>query len=153
MGVALATIVWGALGTLPQTSLKRILAYSTINQLGYIAFGISLLSPLGMTAAVFYIVSHAFLKSSMLLGAGLNQKLTGTVNLDEMGGMMKKAPYASALLLVGFHAVGLDQPDAGQRLAESGGADAMGAANGRGVPFRVIADVVHGQAVTDETRP
>ena len=102
MGVALATIVWGALGTLPQTSLKRILAYSTINQLGYIAFGISLLSPLGMTAAVFYIVSHAFLKSSMLLGAGLNQKLTGTVNLDEMGGMMKKAPYASALLLVGF---------------------------------------------------
>lgn len=102
MAGSLATIVWGALGTLPQNSLKRILAYSTINQLGYVAFGISLLSPLGMTAAMFYIVSHAFLKSSMLLGAGLNQKLTGTVNLDEMGGMMHKAPYASALLLVGF---------------------------------------------------
>ncbi len=100
--MALTTIVWGALGTLPQQSLKRILAYSTINQLGYIAFGISLLSPLGMTAAVFYIVSHALLKSSMLLGAGLTQKLTGTVNLDEMGGMMQKAPFASTFLLVGF---------------------------------------------------
>jgi multicomponent Na+:H+ antiporter subunit D len=102
MVIALVTIVWGALGTLPQRSLKRILAYSTINQLGYIAFGVALLSPLGMTAAIFYIVSHAFLKSSMLLGAGLNQKLTGTVDLDEMGGMMAKAPYASALMLVGF---------------------------------------------------
>jgi multicomponent Na+:H+ antiporter subunit D len=102
MGIALATIAWGALGTLPQNSLKRILAYSTINQLGYIAFAISLLSALGMAAAVFYIVSHAFLKSSMLLGAGLNQKLTGTVLLDEMGGLMKRAPFASVLLLVGF---------------------------------------------------
>jgi len=102
MVIALATIIWGALGTLPQKSLKRILAYSTINQLGYIAFGISLLSPLGMTAAVFYIVCHAFLKSSMLLAAGLNQKLTGTVDLEKMGGLMKKAPYTSSLLLVGF---------------------------------------------------
>ncbi len=102
MVMALVTIVWGALGTLPQRNIKRILAYSTINQLGYIAFGISLLSPLGIAAAVFYIVSHAFLKSSMLLGAGLNQKLTGTVDLDEMGGLMQKAPFASTLLLVGF---------------------------------------------------
>ena len=102
MAIALATIVWGALGTLPQRSLKRILAYSTINQLGYIAFGVSLLSPLGIAAAVFYLVSHAFLKSSMLLGAGLTQKLTGTVDLDEMGGLMHKAPFASALMLVGF---------------------------------------------------
>ncbi len=102
MGFALATIIFGALGTLPQRSLKRILAYSTINQLGYIAFGIALLTPAGLTAAVFYIVSHAFLKSSLLLGAGLNQKLTGTVDLDEMGGMMTKTPFASTLLLIGF---------------------------------------------------
>lgn len=106
MVIALTTIVWGALGTLPQRSLKRILAYSTINQLGYMAFGISLLSPLGMTATVFYIVTHAFLKSSLLLGAGLNQKLTGTVDLDEMGGLMQKAPFASALMLVGFMSLG-----------------------------------------------
>jgi multicomponent Na+:H+ antiporter subunit D len=102
MAIALATIVWGALGTLPQRSLKRILAYSTINQLGYIAFGVSLLSPLGIAAAVFYLVSHAFLKSSMLLGAGLTQKLTGTVDLDELGGLMQKAPFASTIMLVGF---------------------------------------------------
>ncbi len=102
MGFALATIIFGALGTLPQKSLKRILAYSTINQLGYIAFGIALLTPAGLTAAVFYIVSHAFLKSSLLLGAGLNQKLTGTVDLDEMGGLMTKTPFASTLLLIGF---------------------------------------------------
>ncbi|MDA0999325.1 MAG: proton-conducting transporter membrane subunit [bacterium] len=99
---ALATIILGAIGTLPQKNLKRILAYSTINQLGYIAFGVALLSPAGMAAAVFYMVSHGFLKSSLLLGAGLNQKLTGTVDLDEMGGMMVKAPFASVLLLVGF---------------------------------------------------
>ncbi len=102
LALCLCTIAMGALGTLPQTSLKRILAYSTINQLGYIAFGVALLSQAGLAAAVFYIVSHAYLKSAMLLGAGLNQKLTGTVNLDEMGGMMGKAPFAGVLMLVGF---------------------------------------------------
>ncbi|MEE9274555.1 MAG: proton-conducting transporter membrane subunit [bacterium] len=102
MGLALATIVLGALGTLPQRSLKRILAYSTINQLGYIVFGVALLSHAGLTAAIFFLVGHAFLKSSLLLGAGLNQKLTGTVYLDEMGGMMTKAPFASLLLMVGL---------------------------------------------------
>ena len=44
IALCLLTIAMGALGALPQTSLKRILAYSTINQLGYIAFGIALLS-------------------------------------------------------------------------------------------------------------
>ncbi len=102
MTLALVTIGFGALGTLPQRNLKRVLAYSTINQLGHIAFGIALLSPLGWAAAVFYVVTHAFLKSSLLLGAGLSQKLTGTVNLDEMGGLMTKAPFASTFLLVGF---------------------------------------------------
>lgn len=100
--MGLCTIAMGALGTLPQTSLKRILAYSTINQLGYIIFGVALLSQAGLAAAVFYIVGHAYLKSAMLLGAGLNQKLTGTVDLDQMGGMMGKAPFASLLMLVGF---------------------------------------------------
>ncbi len=102
IALCLLTIAMGALGTLPQTSIKRVLAYSTINQLGYIAFGVALLSQAGLAAAVFYIVGHAYLKSAMLLGAGLNQKLTGTVDLEEMGGMMGKAPFASLLMLVGF---------------------------------------------------
>ena len=113
IALCLLTIAMGALGALPQTSLKRILAYSTINQLGYIAFGIALLSQAGLAAAVFYIVGHAYLKSAMLLGAGLNQKLTGTVDLDEMGGMMGKAPFASLLMLVGFLSLAGFPPFAG----------------------------------------
>jgi multicomponent Na+:H+ antiporter subunit D len=102
IGLAVVTILLGALGTLPQRSLKRILAYSTINQLGYIVFAVALLTPAGWAAAVFYIVAHAFLKSSLLLGAGLNQKLTGTVDLDEMGGLMARAPFSTLLLLTGL---------------------------------------------------
>ena len=113
IALCLLTIAMGALGALPQTSLKRILAYSTINQLGYIAFGIALLSQAGLAAAVFYIVGHAYLKSAMLLGAGLNQKLTGTVDLDEMGGMMGKAPFASLLMLMGFLSLAGFPPFAG----------------------------------------
>ncbi len=111
--LCLCTIAMGALGTLPQRSLKRILAYSTINQLGYIAFGVALLSQAGLAAAVFYLVGHAYLKSAMLLGAGLNQKLTGTVDLEEMGGMMDKAPFASLLMLVGFLSLAGFPPFAG----------------------------------------
>lgn len=102
IGLAVVTILFGALGTLPQRNLKRILAYSTINQLGYIVFAIALLNPAGWAAAVFYAVGHAFLKSSLLLGAGLNQKLTGTVDLDEMGGLMTRAPFSTLLLLTGL---------------------------------------------------
>ncbi|MBI2131835.1 MAG: Na+/H+ antiporter subunit D, partial [Candidatus Tectomicrobia bacterium] len=102
IGLAVVTILFGALGTLPQRSLKRILAYSTINQLGHIVFAIALLNPAGWAAAVFYAVGHAFLKSSLLLGAGLNQKLTGTVDLDEMGGLMTRAPFSTLLLLTGL---------------------------------------------------
>ena len=105
IALCLCTIAMGALGALPQTSLKRILAY--------IAFGIALLSQAGLAAAVFYIVGHAYLKSAMLLGAGLNQKLTGTVDLDEMGGMMGKAPFASLLMLVGFLSLAGFPPFAG----------------------------------------
>jgi len=102
IGLAVATILYGALGTLPQRNLKRILAYSTINQLGYIVFAIALLTPAGWAAAVFYAVGHAFLKSSLLLGAGLSQKLTGTVDLDDMGGLMERAPFSTLLLLTGL---------------------------------------------------
>lgn len=113
IALGLCTIAMGALGTLAQTSLKRILAYSTINQLGYIAFAVALLSQAGLAAAVFYIVAHAYLKSALLLGAGLSQKLTGTVDLEEMGGMMGKAPFASLLMLAGFLSLAGFPPFAG----------------------------------------
>ncbi|MED5580233.1 MAG: proton-conducting transporter membrane subunit [Nitrospinota bacterium] len=99
---AIITIFIGAFGTLPQKNLKRILAYSTINQLGFISLGIAFLSVPALTATIFFIVVHSYLKSSVLLAAGLNYKITGTENLDEMGGMMKKTPFLSILLLISF---------------------------------------------------
>ena len=99
---AIFTIFIGAFGTLPQKNLKRILAYSTINQLGFISLGIAFLSVPALTATIFFIVVHSYLKSSLLLAAGINYKITGTENLDEMGGMMKKAPFLSILMLISF---------------------------------------------------
>jgi len=99
---AISTIFIGAFGTLPQKNLKRILAYSTINQLGFISLGIAFLSETALTATIFFIVVHSYLKSSALLAAGLNYKITGTENLDEMGGMMKKTPFLSILMLISF---------------------------------------------------
>ena len=99
---AILTIFIGAFGTLPQKNLKRILAYSTINQLGFISLGIAFLSPPALTATIFFIVVHSYLKSSVLLAAGINYKITGTEDLDEMGGLMKKPPFLSILMLISF---------------------------------------------------
>ncbi|MFQ5895117.1 MAG: complex I subunit 5 family protein [Nitrospinota bacterium] len=103
--LAVITIAFGAIGVLPQRNLKRVLAYSTINQLGYILFGLSLLTPAGVSAALFALINHAFIKSSLLLGAGLTHVLTGSGELDEMGGLQERAPAASLLLLLGFLAL------------------------------------------------
>ncbi|WP_409307353.1 hydrogenase 4 subunit D [Pectobacterium sp. B1J-3] len=103
VGIVMATItlIYGFIMYLPQKDMKRLLAYSTITQLSYIFFALSLSifgSRMAFEAGVAYIFNHAFAKSLFFLVAGALSYSCGTRMLPKLKGMMRKMP----LLGVGF---------------------------------------------------
>lgn len=105
MAIGCATMIVGALHALVQTDLKRLLAFSTISQLGYIltAFGIG--TPLGVLAGAFYVFSHGLFKGTLFLCAGAIQHEAGTRDMRLLGGLAKKMPGTLAIWLVAAAAI------------------------------------------------
>lgn len=94
---AVATMFIGNLSALQQDDLKRLLAYSSIAQVGYILLGIAALTPNGFSASVFHIWNHALLKATLFLLAGVVTFLIGTRSLTEMAGLGRRSPILAAL--------------------------------------------------------
>lgn len=84
---------------LVEHDLKRVLAYSTVSQLGYMIFGLGLLS--GFTAATFHLMSHAVFKALLFLGAGAVIHAIGTRNMYQMGGLKKEMKLTYITMLIG----------------------------------------------------
>ena len=101
MGLGILSMVAAALLALGQTDMKRMLAYSSISQVGYIVLGIGLGTPLGILGGLFHLINHAVAKGLLFLNSGSVQTATGTRNLDEMGGLAKRMPFTAATSLVG----------------------------------------------------
>ena len=98
----------GILFALPQKNLKRLLAFSSIENMGIISLALGLFylalerdmeetATLAFAGFLLHIVNHALLKGGLFLGAGSVFKATGTLNMDEMGGLMKRMPFTGAL--------------------------------------------------------
>lgn len=85
---------------LVEPDLKRVLAYSTVSQLGYMMFGIGL-GFSGFTAATFHLMSHAVFKALLFLGAGAVIHAIGTRNMYEMGGLKGEMKVTYIAMLVG----------------------------------------------------
>ena len=94
------TMVVGALFAIKQTDLKRLLAFSTISQLGYIVAGLGLGTSFGVAAALFYCFSHGLFKGALFLCAGAVQQATGTRDMRKLGGLAKVMPYTSRIWIV-----------------------------------------------------
>jgi len=101
MYLALATIVVGAISAVAQTDVKRLLAYSSVSQIGYVFLGISFGSIYGITAALVYLVNHAVAKSMLFLTSGGIIHHAGTRDMRKMGGMVDSSPLMSLMFLVG----------------------------------------------------
>ena len=97
------TALFAALCAVGQTDLKRVLAYSTISQLGlmFLACGVG-----AFYAAMFHLTTHAFMKALLFLSAGnVVHMLHGTTEMDKMGGLSKKLPVTNALFFIGVLAM------------------------------------------------
>ena len=101
MSLATLSMVAAAFLALGQKDLKRMLAYSSISQVGYIVLGLGLGTPLGIAGGLFHLINHALAKGLLFLNSGSVQQATGTRNLDEMGGLAKRMPVTAATNLVG----------------------------------------------------
>jgi len=89
-----------------QVDLKRLLAYSSVSQIGYIIMGFGLGSYLGLFGALYHVVVHAGAKSLLFLGAGAVEQSTGTRRLDQLGGLRLAMPVTAACFLIGVLTIG-----------------------------------------------
>lgn len=108
-----AGVLFGSVMAIRQRDFKRLLAYSTIAQLGYLGIGIGLASQLALVAALFQVLSHAVMKSCMFFIAGGIIDRTGLKEISRMAGLGRRMPItAAALTVAGVAMVGLP-PTAG----------------------------------------
>ncbi|MBM2825182.1 MAG: NADH-ubiquinone oxidoreductase chain [Dehalococcoidales bacterium] len=91
------TAIFAASIGLVMTDIKRVIAYSTISQLGYMMLG---LATGGVAIGIFHLFNHAFFKALLFLGAGSVNHTTGTFDMRQMGGLRKVMPWTFATFLV-----------------------------------------------------
>jgi NADH-quinone oxidoreductase subunit L len=106
-------LVAALIGTV-QNDLKRVLAYSTISQLGYMFACLGTGTLLGFTAAIFHLLTHAFFKALLFLGAGsVMHSMGGVIDMRRFGGLRKLMPVTAITFLIGSLALAGIAPFAG----------------------------------------
>lgn len=107
LAAATVTMISGVLGAVTQKEMKRILAWHSISQVGYIAVGIGLLASAdprvrtaGLVATIFFVVHHGLVKPALFLTAGLVRRTLGTTELAPAGGLYAAQPALALLFLL-----------------------------------------------------
>lgn len=91
-----------------ENDFKRILAYSTVSQIGYIFLGLSVATPTAISGSLLYILMHGLAKAGLFLCAGIVLHATHTRDIREMGGLIKTMPItAISFLICAFSVIGL----------------------------------------------
>ncbi len=90
----------GVLLAIGQWDLKRLLAYHSISQIGYVMLGLGLGTPLGILGGLFHLFNHSVFKSLLFLNSGAVEYSTGTRNLKELGGLAERMPVTGGTSLV-----------------------------------------------------
>jgi formate hydrogenlyase subunit 3/multisubunit Na+/H+ antiporter MnhD subunit len=122
-GLAVVLMVMGALTAvlsilqaLFQRDMKTILAYSTVENMGIIAIALGLaaafrdrgepaFSALALVAALYHVINHALIKTTLFLGAGAVQMATGERDLDKLGGLLNRMKWTGLTFLIGAAAI------------------------------------------------
>lgn len=107
------TAIFAASIGLTQRDIKRVLAYSTVSQLGYMMMALGVAGAAGYVAGSFHLMTHAFFKALLFLGAGSVIHAVHTQDVFEMGGLWKKMPITALTFLIGCLAIAGIFPFAG----------------------------------------
>jgi multicomponent Na+:H+ antiporter subunit D len=91
-----------------QTDIRRVLAYSSIAQIGYIVAAISMATHQGLTAGIIHIINHAFIKTALFIAVGCIVYRYGTARIDNLGGIVKSMPWTcAAFIIAGLSLIGV----------------------------------------------
>lgn len=96
----LFTMVVGILGAVAQSDLKRLLSFTLVSHIGFIVFGIGLASEAALSGAIYYVIHHITVQTTLFLIAGLVERAVGTTSIPRLGGLAKLAPMLAILFLV-----------------------------------------------------
>jgi multicomponent Na+:H+ antiporter subunit D len=113
MFLSVISIIISGILSVSQWNLKRLMAYSSIGQIGYILLGIGLGTPLGIFGALFHLLNHSVMKSLLFLTAGSIDYAGGGKDLREMQGIGRQMPFTSKMNLIASMAVSGVPPFAG----------------------------------------
>jgi len=105
ISIGVASMLIGVLLALLQTDVKRLLAYHSISQMGYILLGIGLGTKLGLAGGLYHLVNHAMFKGLLFLCMGAVIYSTGTRKLDNLGGLWKRMPITTSTCIIAALAI------------------------------------------------
>src|ERR1019366_1421957 len=100
--VGTVTMAVGVMYAMVQTDLKRMLAFSTVSQIGYMMMGIGIGTPLAITAGLLHCLNHGFFKGGLFLTAGSVQHGAGTRDMNQLGGLAQRMPRTTLSWLIGM---------------------------------------------------
>ncbi len=105
-GWALVTMIYGGVMALVQDDIKRLLAYSSISQMGYILFGLASFTQLGVTGSMFQYVAHGTAKGILFMVAGsIILQVHGQRSISKLGGLASRMPLTATAAFIGFLAI------------------------------------------------
>ncbi|MEG1997184.1 MAG: proton-conducting transporter membrane subunit, partial [Clostridiales bacterium] len=100
--LAIISIVGGAVAAIGQKDFKRILAYSSISQIGYIVLGAACGSVVGFIGAVLHFFNHATFKTTLFMNSSAVEIATGTTDIEKLGGLQDKMPITGVSSILAF---------------------------------------------------
>ena len=102
MWIGTVTMAVGVMYAMVQTDLKRMLAFSTVSQIGYMMMGLGIGTPLAIAAGLLHCLNHGFFKGGLFLTAGSVQHAAGTRDMNQLGGLAQKMPQTTLSWLIGI---------------------------------------------------
>lgn len=111
--IGMLSVVAGALLAARQSHFKRVIAYSSVSQMGYILLGLSTGTTLGLAAALAHVFSHAAFKSTLFANAAALHEQTGTLDMNKMGGLENNMPVTAFSSVIAFLSTAGIPPTAG----------------------------------------
>ncbi len=100
LALSIAAMFVASILAVYEQNLKRMLAYSSLAQIGYMTLGISLANKVGLTGGIVHLFNHAVMKGALFLALGALVYRTGTVRLDDLGGIGRRMPLTFAAFVV-----------------------------------------------------
>lgn len=108
IGIAIMTMITGALGALNKRSVRRLISYLIVCHIGYLIGGLGIYTEIAIVGVIFYLIHDVIVKSNLLMISGIIQKIRETIDMTRLGGLAKDYPKLSFVIAIAmFSLIGI----------------------------------------------